>query len=96
MIDKPKIGDKVICIDDDSDDEDFGMSGIVFKGRNDLIRNKEYIISSLPPDFDRNIPNNNRNTWTKEEYPIIKWKWYRVHLEGVKKSVFLLNFKPST
>ena len=33
---KPKIGDKVICINDDSQDEDLGMSGIVLKGTKGL------------------------------------------------------------
>jgi len=91
---KPNKGDIVICKDDDSENEDLGMSGIVFKGRNDLQVGKEYKISSIPWDADRNVPKNERNTWTKEEFQMVRWGWYQVYLEGIGSSVFLHNFEP--
>lgn len=91
---KPKVGDKVICIEDCSDDEDLGMSGIVLPGRHDLVKGKEYKIGSLPWDTARNVPTNERKTWTPEEFKMVRWGWYEVYLKGVSSSVFLHNFKP--
>jgi hypothetical protein len=90
---KPKNGDIVICLDDDSDDLDLGMSGIVLKGRKDLVIGQQYTISSLPWDFDTNVPKKNTH-WTDDEFPMIRWGWHRVYLEGISDSVFLHNFKP--
>jgi hypothetical protein len=91
---KPKKGDFVICKDDDSENEDFGMSGIVFPGRKDLQVGKKYEIDRLPWDADRNVPNNERKTWTKEEFQMVRWGWYEVYLKGIGSSVFLHNFEP--
>ena len=91
---KPKKGDVVICIDDDSENEDLGMSGIVLPGRNDLVKGKEYIIDFFPWDADRNVPSNKHKTWTKEEFQKVRWGWYSVLLKGVCPSVFLHNFEP--
>ena len=91
---KPKVGDIVTCIEDDSSDEDLGMSGIVLPGRHDLQVGKEYVIESIPWDADRNVPNNKNKTWTKEEFEMVRWGWYLVYLKGISSSVFLHNFKP--
>lgn len=91
---KPKVGDKVICIDDCSSDEDFGMSGIVFHGRHDLEKGKEYEISSVPWGADRNVPKNERKTWSKADFPAVRWGWYQVYLKGISGSEFLHNFEP--
>lgn len=91
---KPKKGDKVICIDDCSDNEDLGMSGIVLYGRRDLEKGKEYEISNIPWDADRNVPTNERKTWTKEEFKMVRWGWYQVYLKGVSSPVFLHSFEP--
>jgi hypothetical protein len=91
---KPKKSDKVICLDDGSDNEDLGMSGIVLYGRHDLQVGKEYTISSIPWDADRNVPKNENKTWTRTEFPMVRWGWYQVYLEGISDSVFLHNFKP--
>lgn len=90
---KPKKGDVVICIDDDSEGEDLGMSGIVLPGRKDLKKGKEYVIDYLPFDYDRDVPKKNTH-WTKEMFPKIKWGWHSVHLKGIGLSVFLHNFEP--
>lgn len=89
---KPKPGDKVICKDDDSQDEDFGMSGIVLKGRNDLTKEKTYTIKEVVSD--RAVPKKN-SCWTKKEYEMVRWSWYEVYLEGVSDRTFLLNFEPA-
>ena len=95
---KPKIGDIVVCIDDDSEDLDIGMSGLVSKGRRDLKKGKEYTIIEIPFDSDRNVPENKSRfggeQWTDEEYSAIRWGWHRVYLKGVLESVFLNYFKP--
>lgn len=91
---KPKKGDIVICINDSSDNEDFGMSGIVFYGRHDLEVGKEYVISDIPWDSERNVPTNEKKTWTRIDYPMIRWGWYQVYLKGINSSVFLHNFEP--
>jgi hypothetical protein len=91
---KPKKGDVVICIDDDSENEDLGMSGIVLQGRHDLTKGKEYVIDSLALDADRNVPSNENRTWTKEEFQKVRWGWYSVTLKGIGQSVFLHNFEP--
>jgi hypothetical protein len=91
---KPKKGDILICIEDDSEDEDLGMSGIVLKGRRDLQVGKEYEIGSVPWDADRNVPKNQWKTWTKTEFPKVRWGWYQVYLKGVGSPVFLHNFEP--
>lgn len=90
---KPKI-DIVICVDDSSDNEDLGMSGIVLYGRHDLLIGKEYKISRIPWDADRNVPNNKNKTWTKNEFAMVRWGWWQVYLGGISHSVFLHDFTP--
>ncbi len=87
----PKIGDVVLCMDDCSDDLDFGMSGIVLNGRNDLKRYQKYTISEVLPS-ERYLPKNNRNS-SEEEFGEIYWGWHKVYLNGITNSVFLHHFK---
>ena len=94
---KPKIGDKIICIDDDSQNEDLGLSGIVLKGTKGLNVDDEYEIQSL--DFSQ-IPKNKGNygekVWSDEEYPAIRWYWTLAWIKGKGFSgrVLLGKFKP--
>lgn len=84
------IGDKLVCIDDDSEDEDLGMSGIVLIGNRSLTMEKIYTIS----DFSfRHVPSNKRETWTPEEYKKVRLSWVMVELEGIKDLQWLKNFK---
>lgn len=83
---KPKVGDKIICIDDNSQDEDLGMSGIVLKGTVGLVVGRKYVIKSL--DF-KNVPKsrfhyegNQGEIWTKEEFEGVKWYWTYAWIEG--------------
>lgn len=95
MYNKPKVGDIVICIDDDSGDEDLGMSGIVLKGTVGLKIGEEYVISEL--DSDRNVPEYNPVYWTKEQYKKVAWGWHQCYLKdknGRKFNMFLHYFKP--
>ena len=74
---KPKIGDVVICIDDDSQDEDFGVSGIVLPGTKGLKINEEYTITFL--DFD-NVPKSRFDQyknpiWTPKQFNQVRWYW---------------------
>lgn len=89
---KPSIGDKIICIDNDSQDEDLGMSGIVLKGTVGLVVGAEYKIMTL--DFTQ-VPTN-KGHWTKEEYEWIKWYWVRSWIkgDGFEGYMFLGKFKP--
>lgn len=89
---KPKKGDKVVCTDDMSDNEDLGMSGIVLPGRRDLQKGKKYEIERVISD--RNVPTNERKTWSNKDYQMVRWSWYEVKLKGVSDSVFLTNFDP--
>lgn len=71
---KPKAGDTVICIDDDSQNEDLGMSGIVLSGTKGLSVGKEYKIQSLDfSDVPKRIHENGYAIWTKEEYDQVQW-----------------------
>jgi hypothetical protein len=92
---EPKIGDKIICIDDDSQDEDFGMSGIVLKGTVGLVVGEEYTIETL--DFSQ-VPKNEKGCWTEEQYEWIKWYWIRAWIsgKGFHQSMFLGCFKPKS
>jgi hypothetical protein len=95
---KPKIGDIVVCIDDDSEDLDIGMSGLVSKGRRDLKKGEQYNIIEIPYDSDRHVPPNKcrfgGKQWSDDDYTAIRWGWHRVYLEGVSESVFLNYFEP--
>lgn len=92
---RPKVGNVVICIEDCSADEDWGMSGIVLQGRRDLIKGEEYVISSLPWGYDENVPkNNDKKIWSKQDFPEVRWGWHRVYLKGLANSVYLFNFEP--
>jgi len=73
---------------------DFKFKTYDIRGRHDLQVGKEYTIKSIPWDADRNVPNNERGTWTRTEFPMVRWGWYQVYLEGISDSVFLHNFKP--
>lgn len=42
---------------DQSENDDLGMSGIVFEGRHDLVEGKEYVIKDLVWDYEKNLPN---------------------------------------
>jgi hypothetical protein len=84
-----KVGDTVICIDDDSSDEDLGMSGIVLSGRRDLVVGKEYIVESV--DY-RHVPTD-FSAWKKSEIPYIKHCWTQMMLKGINKPVFGSGFK---
>lgn len=93
---KPKIGDRIICIDDDSQDEELGMSGIVLKGTVGLKVGSEYEIK----DIDlRHVPSrmhrNGYAIWTKEEYLDVQWAWTYALVEGhgFSKWMFLKHFK---
>jgi len=74
-----KVGDVVICVDDDSEDEDLGMSGHVLYGRRDLRVGKEYIVESIN---DRCVPEDPSH-WTDEEWPFIKEYWQMLKLKGI-------------
>jgi len=85
-----KIGEEIVCHEDNSEDLDFGASGIVLKGNNDLKVNKTYIIE----DFSfKNVPKNERGTWTPEEYEQVKVHWVLVWLKGINKPQWLHQFK---
>lgn len=89
-----KAGDIVVCIDDDSQDEDFGASGIVFKGRRDLRIGKEYEVEEVlshhvPTQIDRH----GIQVWSDEEYPKVVNYWTMLKLKGVKDAVWLHHFK---
>jgi len=93
---KPKIGDVVICIDDDSQDEDLGMSGIVLPGTVGLKVGREYEIKELSfqhvPD---RMHTNGYAIWTTSEYPMVQWAWTYALVEGhgFSKWMFLKHFK---
>lgn len=69
----------LICIDDDSQDEDLGMSGIVLRGNHALRLGKEYEVENVSY---RHVPKNSRRSimsgepdekiWTDEEYEGVK------------------------
>lgn len=92
----PKIGDVVICIDDDSDDEQLGGSTIILKGTKGLKEGKDYRIVEL--DF-KHVPDrmhaNGYAIWTTSEYPMVQWAWTYALVEGhgFSKWMFLKHFK---
>jgi hypothetical protein len=88
---KPKVGDIVICIDDDSEDVDFGFSGHVLKGTRGLVVGREYEILSIDTS---QVPKQG-NTWTDEQYLNIQWYWTRCWIrgEGFSGSMLLGYFK---
>ncbi len=88
--DQIKIGDSIICFSDDSEDLDFGMSGIVLYGNTQIKIGRKYKIEKI---FYKHIPLNNKKTWTTKEYPGVQWYWTLVKLEGVKNTQWLHNFK---
>lgn len=94
---KPKVGDIIICIDDDSQDEDFGMSGLVLKGTKGMVVGNEYEIIEIITD--RNVPKYDPTySWTKEEYQSVAWGWNLCNVKDKNNKVFrqfLHNFKPS-
>ncbi len=89
---EPKVGDVVICIDDDSEDLDFGASGHVLKGTRGLVVGDEYVIQTVDTS---QIPKQ-EHYWTDEEYPSIQWYWTRCFIKGkgFYEPQFLGNFKP--
>lgn len=84
------IDDEVVCINDDTEDVDFGASGIVLKGNRELTLKKIYVIENF---IFRNVPNNNRQVWTPEEYEKVKLYWVQVWLKGMDHPQWLHNFK---
>ncbi len=79
-----KIGDTLICIDDDSQNEDLGFSGIVLKGTVGLEVGEEYTVESIDAS---NVPKSRfkesncivngkrcakNEIWTKEEFENVK------------------------
>lgn len=95
---EPKIGDEIICIDDDSQDEDFGMSGIVLEGTRGLVVGRAYKIETL--DFSQ-VPENKIEygspIWAEKEYDRVRWYWIRAWITGKGFSglMFLGKFKRS-
>jgi len=99
----PEIGGTVTCIDDDSQDEDLGMSGIVLKGTRGLVVGRDYTIKSIDT---RNVPSQHRpsmiqgdnpvKVWSDEDYPKIAWGWTKCWIEGdgFVGPMFLSHFKP--
>lgn len=93
---KPKIGDKVICIDDDSQDEQLGLSTIILKGTVGLKEGKEYEIKGINL---KHVPDRMHKhgyaIWTKDEYPMVKWAWTYALIEGhgFSQWMFLKCFK---
>lgn len=94
-----KKGDIVICINDDSENEDLGMSGIVLYGRRDLIVGKEYEIESVdksqvPNQFQKyGSKYSTEKIWTNKEYESVKIAWTKLWLKGISKPAWANLFK---
>lgn len=92
-------GDIVICINDDSENEDFGMSGIVLYGRRDLAVGKEYEVenvdeSQIPSQFRKyGSKYSTEKIWTDKEYESVKIAWTRIWLKGLSKPAWGCLFK---
>lgn len=93
----PEIGGIITCIDDDSQDEDLGMSGIVLKGTRGLVVGRDYTIKSIDT---RHVPNQydrqKNPIWTDDEYAWVAWSWTNCWIEGEGFAgfMFLSHFKP--
>jgi hypothetical protein len=87
-----KKGDIVICEDDDSQDEDLGMSGVVLYGRRDLQIGKEYEVVSVDK---RHVPSKQtlNEQWPKKEHPRIIAAWTQVWLKGIHQAVWMKHFR---
>lgn len=84
-----KQGDVVVCIDDDSSDEDVGMSGLVLRGRRDLKLGKEYIIEDI--DY-RHVPTD-MSYWEPAEHNRIKYYWTLLKLKNVPDTAWAHLFE---
>jgi hypothetical protein len=87
-----KKGCIVICKDDDSQDEDFGMSGIVLEGRRDLQIGKEYIVERVDKTH---VPSQEtlKKHWSAKERPKIIDAWTMLWLKGIAKPVWMKDFR---
>ena len=93
---KPKAGDVVICIDDDSDDEQLGCSTIILKGTKGLKVGKEYVITSISFEHvPKRLHPHGYAIWTNREYPIVQWAWTYALIQGhgFCQWMFLKHFK---
>lgn len=93
---KPKIGDRVICIDDDLQDEQLGLSTIILKGTVGLKEGKEYEIKNIDlKHVPSRMHSNGYAIWTKEEYPEVQWSWTYALISGhnFHDWMFLKHFK---
>lgn len=92
-----EVGSRLICIDDDSVDEDLGFSGIVLKGRRDLEIGQEYIVLSIDAT---DVPKeaHKKSVWADdsvEEFHTVKRHWLRVnvrHATNNTKYAFRCNY----
>jgi hypothetical protein len=93
-------GDILICIDEDREDADFGVSGLVFPGNKSLHLEREYEILSID---ETNVPADSKKetVWydnSIEEFHKIQDYWVLVDLKDLKtgktlKREWLHNFK---
>jgi hypothetical protein len=86
-----KIGDVLECLDDDSDDEDLGMSGIVLKGSKGLIVGEKYIITSVDVSQIPKQMNHGSKTWTDDEYEKVKFYWHICGLTSMDRKTEILR-----
>ena len=93
---KPKIGDMVVCIDNDSDDEQLGGSTIILKGTKGLKKGKQYQIAELSfHHIPKRMHENGYAIWTRDEYPMVQWAWTYALVQGhgFCEWMFLKHFK---
>ncbi|MEO6305490.1 MAG: hypothetical protein ABIP51_20170 [Bacteroidia bacterium] len=97
---KIKPGDILICIDEDNEDEDLGMSGIVLKGNKNLTLNQEYEILSIDEKHVQKIKHKD-SVWKNDslqEFHDAQDHWVMVSLQPLPSGPILLrewlhNFK---
>jgi len=85
-----KIGEEIVCKEDNSENVYLGESGIVLWGNHDLTIGKTYIIEDF---IFKQVPKNDRNTWTPEEYESVKLYWVQVWIKGLNNPQWLHQFK---
>ncbi|NJO63646.1 MAG: hypothetical protein HC836_37290 [Richelia sp. RM2_1_2] len=85
-----KIGDIVVCVDDDSEDEDLGLSGIVLEGRRDLKIGKEYTVETIDT---RHVPKKNTHWKAGKEFQDVQESWLMITLKGIGQPAWYRHFK---